>query len=56
VTAFEEYLTFGRLDNEWKMKEIVAPEAGKDLVVLENVDEGSSPQMIAWYYQHKRPV
>jgi hypothetical protein len=56
VTAFEEYLTFGRLDNEWKLKEIVAPEAGRELVELENVDEGSTPQLIAWYYQHKRPV
>ena len=56
VTAFEEYLTFGRLDGSWRLKEIVAPEAGKEIVALENVDEGSSPQMIAWFYQHKRPV
>jgi predicted lipid-binding transport protein (Tim44 family) len=56
VTAFEEYLTFGRLDNEWKLKEIVAPGSGKDLVALENIDEGSSPQMVEWYYQHKRSL
>jgi predicted lipid-binding transport protein (Tim44 family) len=56
VTPFENYLTFGRLDNEWKLKEIVAPEAGRLLVTLENVDEESSPQMVDWYYQHKRPV
>jgi predicted lipid-binding transport protein (Tim44 family) len=56
VTAFEEYLTFGRMDNAWKLKEIVAPGSGRDLAAVQNVDEGSSPQMIEWFYQHKRPV
>ena len=56
VTAFEEYLTFGRQGNEWKLKELVAPEAGKEMVRLENVDEGSTQQMIEWYYQHKRAL
>lgn len=54
VTAFEEYLTFGRDDGQWKLKEIIAPYTGKDLVAVENVEEGSSPQLIEWYYQHKR--
>lgn len=56
VMAFEEYLTFGRLDNDWKLKEIIATAEGKELRSVENVDENSSPRMLEWYYQHKRPT
>ena len=29
VTPFEEYWTFGRLDNQWKLKEVLPPAAAK---------------------------
>lgn len=29
VTPFEEYWTFGRLDRQWKLKEVLPPSAGK---------------------------
>jgi predicted lipid-binding transport protein (Tim44 family)/uncharacterized membrane protein YgcG len=56
VTAFEQYLTFGRLDGTWKLKEIVLPHEAGDLVEQENVDQEATKQQIEWYYQHKRAV
>ncbi len=56
VTPFEQYLTFGRLNNQWTLKEIVN-EGKKDfLIQRENVDQESSPQQVQWYYQHKRAL
>ena len=54
VTPFEQFLTFGRLDNQWKLKEIVNTDDAEGLAVLENVDQESSPLQLQWYYQHKR--
>lgn len=56
VTPFDEYLTFGRLDGQWKLKEIVPPTKGRRLVDEENVDEESSPEQLQWYYQQSRAV
>jgi predicted lipid-binding transport protein (Tim44 family)/uncharacterized membrane protein YgcG len=56
VTPFEQYLTFGRLSNQWKLKEVVNTNASQNLVNRENVDEESSPQQLQWYYQHKRAI
>ena len=56
VTAFEQYLTFGRLDEIWKLKEVLLPHEAGDLVGQENVDQEATKQQIDWYYQHKRAV
>jgi len=54
VTPWTEYWTFGRLDNEWKLKEVEPPARGEEMIQMENVDEGSSPQQLQWYYQQTR--
>jgi len=54
VTAFEEYWTFGRLDGQWKLKEVLPPGEGKKKIREENLDEDSSPGQLQWYYQQSR--
>ena len=54
VTPFEEYWTFGRLDGQWKLKEVLPPGQGKKAVDQENVDEDSSPGQLQWYYRQPR--
>ena len=54
VTPFVEFWTFGRLDNEWKLKEVLPPAKGSELVAAENVDEGTSPEQLQWYYKQTR--
>jgi hypothetical protein len=54
VSPFEEYWTFGRRDGAWKLKEVLPPGRGRKAVQAENVDEGSSPEQIAWYYRQTR--
>jgi predicted lipid-binding transport protein (Tim44 family) len=54
VTPFEQYWTFGRLDGQWKLKEVEPPAKGREMVGQENVDEGVSAAQLAWYYQHPR--
>ena len=54
VTPFVEFWTFGRLDNEWKLKEVLPPARGGELVAAENVDEGTSPEQLQWYYKQTR--
>jgi len=54
VTPFEEYWTFGRLDSQWKLKEVLPPGRGKKMIVQENVDEESSPGQMQWYYRQPR--
>ena len=56
VTPFTEFWTFGRLDNEWKLKEVLPAARGEAAVQAENVDEGSSPEQLKWYYQQTRAV
>ena len=56
VTAFEQFLTFGRLDGRWKLKEVVLPHEAERVVERENVDQEATKQQIEWYYQHKRVV
>lgn len=56
VTAFEQFLTFGRLDGRWKQKEVVLPHEAGSLVEQENVDQEATTRQIEWYYQHKRTV
>jgi predicted lipid-binding transport protein (Tim44 family) len=54
VTAFEQFLTFGRLDGRWKLKEVVLPHEAEGVVEQENVDQEATKKQIEWYYQHKR--
>ena len=54
VTPFEEYWTFGRLGDRWKLKEVLPPSRGKKMVTEENVDEESSAGQIDWYYRQSR--
>jgi len=54
VTPFEEYWTFGRIDNQWKLKEVLPPGQGKKKIREENLDEDSSPGQLQWYYQQSR--
>jgi hypothetical protein len=56
VTAYEQFLTFGRLDGRWKLKEVVLPHESEGVVKQENVDQEATKQQIEWYYQHKRVV
>jgi hypothetical protein len=56
VTPFEQYLTFGRLDNHWKLKEVVNSRNAQELIKQENVEQDSSLQQLRWYYQHKRAI
>jgi predicted lipid-binding transport protein (Tim44 family)/uncharacterized membrane protein YgcG len=54
VSPFEEYWMFGRLNNQWKLKEVLPPGRGKKMIVQENIDEESGPGQLQWYYQQPR--
>ena len=54
VTPFEEYWTLGRLDEQWKLKEVMPPARAQKLIAEENVDEDGSPEQLKWYYRQPR--
>ncbi len=54
VTDFEDYWTFGRLDEQWKLKEVLPPTKGKKEISEENIDEDSSAGQLRWYYRQTR--
>jgi predicted lipid-binding transport protein (Tim44 family) len=54
VTPFEEYWSFGRIEDRWKLKEVLPPGRGKKMVAEENVDEETSAGQIEWYYRQSR--
>ncbi len=54
VIPFEEYWTFGRLDNQWKLKEILPAAKGRKELDMENYDEESSLEQLQWYYRQPR--
>lgn len=54
VTPFEEYWTFGRMDNVWKLKEVLPPAKGEKMITEENVDEDSTHGQLQWYYRQTR--
>lgn len=56
VMPFQEYWVFGRLDEQWKLKEILPPAKGDEALKDENVDEGSSQPQLDWFYSKKRTV
>jgi hypothetical protein len=54
VRHFEEYWTFGRLDRQWKLKEVLPPARAAAAVGEENLDQDSSPEQLMWYYRQER--
>ena len=54
VRPWVEFWTFGRDGRQWSLKEILPAEKGAAMVALENTDEGSSTQMLQWYYSKER--
>lgn len=56
VVAFTETWTFGWLDGQWKFREALPPVQSRRVLEEENVDEGSSAQMMQWYYTKNRAV
>jgi predicted lipid-binding transport protein (Tim44 family) len=54
VTPFEEFWTFGRLDDQWKLKEVVSASQAKQMISTENIDEDSSAGQLDWYYRQTR--
>lgn len=54
VSPFVEFWTFGRLDDQWKLKEVLPPARGQAALAQENVDEESSAEQLQWYYQKTR--
>jgi hypothetical protein len=54
VTPFEEYWTFGLMDDTWKLKGVLLPAGGEKLIAEENVDEDSSAGQMQWYYRKTR--
>ena len=54
VKPWIEFWTFVRTGYQWSLKEIVPGEKGAAYIALENTDEGSSTQMLEWYYSKER--
>ena len=54
VTPWVEFWTFGRLANEWKLKEVLPPAGAEAALSAENVDEGSSRDQLQWFYKQTR--
>jgi predicted lipid-binding transport protein (Tim44 family) len=54
VTPFEEFWTFGRRDNQWKLKEVVSASQAQKMVGTENIDEDSNAGQLNWYYRQTR--
>ena len=44
----------GRLDRQWKLKEILPPSKGEQMIAQENVDEESDQSMLQWFYTKSR--
>jgi predicted lipid-binding transport protein (Tim44 family) len=54
VRAWVEFWTFARDDRRWVLTEILPDAAGDSIITRENVDQGSSAQMLEWYYSKTR--
>ena len=54
VVPFVEFWTFGRLDNQWKLKEVLPSAAGARALAAENVDQDSNAAQLHWYYTKPR--
>lgn len=55
VSLFVEYWEFGLLDGVWKLKS-AKPQSEDDILDAENIEEGSSPNLVKWYYTQKRAL
>ena len=56
VRSFIEFWTFGLLDKEWKLKEVIPKSDASKVLNVENMDEGSSLDLVKWYYTKKRAI
>jgi predicted lipid-binding transport protein (Tim44 family) len=54
VSPFEEYWTFGRRDEQWKLKEVLPHAEGERRLGEENIDEDSTAGQLDWYYRQTR--
>jgi predicted lipid-binding transport protein (Tim44 family) len=54
VRPLQDYWTFGRADSRWVLREILPTADGVSVLRKENVDEGSSPEMLEWFYSKTR--
>jgi len=54
VRDFEEYWTFMRVGDFWLLKSIDTGFSSQNYVSEENVDEGTSKEMLNWYYTKER--
>jgi hypothetical protein len=54
VTAGTRYLSLVKRKGEWILSELVEPAAGATVEKEASVDEGSSPEMMKWFYSKKR--
>ena len=54
VVAWVEFWTFSRDGSRWVAREILPAAEGESIIGRENVDEGSSAQMLEWYYSKTR--
>ena len=54
VTPFVQFWTFGRLDKQWKLKEVLPEARGEGALRVENLDEDSSPEQVQWYCRQTR--
>jgi predicted lipid-binding transport protein (Tim44 family) len=54
VVPFVEFWTFGRLDNQWKLKEVLPAAEGARALTAENVDQDSNAAQLRWYYTKPR--
>lgn len=54
VKPWVEFWTFRRSGQQWLLAEILPAGKGAAALALENVDEGSSQQMLEWYYSKER--
>jgi hypothetical protein len=54
VRPSQDYWTFGRADSRWVLREILPTADGVNVLRKENVDKGSSPEMLEWFYSKPR--
>ena len=54
VVPFVEFWTFGRLDSQWKLKEVLPTAEGARELAAENVDQDSNAAQLRWYYTKPR--
>jgi predicted lipid-binding transport protein (Tim44 family) len=54
VRPLQDYWTFGRAEARWVLREILPRADGTNILKQENVDEGSSPEMLEWFYSKPR--